>query len=98
MTVLEAALLRFEWLQLCYSVSSESRYGSGSQLVFTISLVKGLLYMVPADERLIHAHEVNVCNVVHEEEELGLSTRRLCDELMHLLQRWHVRHRQRNGT
>ena len=25
-TVLEAALLRFEWLQLCYSISAQTRY------------------------------------------------------------------------
>ena len=46
--------------------------------------------MVPADERRVHAHEIDVCNVVHKEEELCLSTRRLCNELMHLLKRWHV--------
>ena len=32
MTVLEAALLRFEWLQLCYSISAQTRYASGCQL------------------------------------------------------------------
>ena len=46
--------------------------------------------MVPANERLIDAHEVNVGNVVHKEEELCLSTWRLCNQLMHLLERWHV--------
>ena len=90
MTVLEAALLRFEWLQLCYSISSQTGYSRGGQLVFAMPVMKGLLYMVPANERLIHAHEINVCNVVHKEEELCLSTWRLCNQLMHLLERWHV--------
>ena len=90
MTVLEAALLRFEWLQLCYSISSQTGYGRGGQLVFAMPVMKRLLYMVHANERLIHAHEVNVCNVLHKEEELCLSTWRLGNQLMHLLERWHV--------
>ena len=46
--------------------------------------------MVSANERIIHAHEINICNVAHKEEELGLSTWGLCNQLVHLLQRWHV--------
>ena len=65
MTVLEAALLRFEWLQLCYSISSQTGYGRGGQLVFAILVMKGLLYVVSANERLIHAHEIYIYNVVH---------------------------------
>ena len=75
MAVREASLLRFEWLQLCDPVSSEAGYGRGSQLIFAMSVMKGLVYMVPADERLIHAHEIDVRNVVHKEEELRLSPR-----------------------
>ena len=75
MTVLEAALLRFEWLQLCYSISSQTGYGRGGQLVFAMLVMKRLLYVMPANEREVHAHEVNVCNVVHKQEELCLSTR-----------------------
>ena len=90
MTVLEAALLRFEWLQLGYSISSETGYGRGSQLVFKMSVMKCSLYMVPADERRVHAHEIDVCNVVHKEKELCLSTWRLCNQLVHLLKRRHA--------
>ena len=46
--------------------------------------------MVFADERLIHGHDINIRNVVHKKEELCLSTWRLCNQLMHLLERWHV--------
>jgi hypothetical protein len=42
-------------------------------------VMKGFLYMVSADERRVHAHEIDVCNVVHKEKELCLSTRRLCN-------------------
>ena len=90
MTVLEAALLRFEWLQLCYSVSSQTGYGRGGDLVFAMFATKGLCYVVSADERLIHAHEMNIYNVIHKKEELRLSTWRLCNQLVHLLERWHV--------
>ena len=49
-----------------------------------------LLHMVSADETEIHVHEVDVSNIVHKEEELCLSTWRLGNQLMHLLERWHV--------
>ena len=74
MTVLEAALLRFEWLQLCYSKSSETGHGRGGQLVFAVSVMERLLHMVPTNEGEVHAHEIDVCNVVHQKEELCLST------------------------
>ena len=90
MTVLEAPLLRFEWLQLCYSVSSQTGYGRGGQLVFAMFVMKGLCYLVSADERVIHAHEIDIYNVIHKKEELRLSTWRLCNQLVHLLERWHV--------
>ena len=60
MTVLEAALLRFEWLQLCYSVSSQTVYGRGGQLVLAMFVMKGLCYLVSADVRVIHAHEIDI--------------------------------------
>ena len=90
MTVREAAFLRFEWLQLCYFVSSQTGYGRGGQLVFAMFVMKGLLYVVSADERLIHVHEIDICNVIHKKEELRLSTWRLFNQLVHLLWRWHV--------
>ena len=43
------------------------------------------------NEREVHAHEIDICNVVQKKEELGLSTWRLCNQLVHLLKRWHVR-------
>ena len=89
MTVLEAALLRFEWLQLCYPISSQTGYGRGGQLVFAMCMMKGLPNVMSANEGVIHAHEVNVCNVVRKKEELCLRTRRLCNQLVHLLERWH---------
>ena len=52
--------------------------------------MRRLLYVVSANERIIHAHEINICNVVHKKKELGLSTWRLCNQLVHLLERWHV--------
>ena len=90
MTVLEAAFLRFEWPQLCYSISSQTGYTRGGQLVFAMLVMKGLVYFVSANERPVHAHEVDICNVVHKKEELCLSTWRLCNPLVHLLERWHV--------
>ena len=90
MTVLEAALLRFEWLQICYSLSSQTGYGRGGQLVFAMFVMKGCCYLVSADERIIHAHELNIYNVIHQKEELRLSTWRLCNQLVHLLERRHV--------
>ena len=48
-------------------------------------------HIVPAIERVIDAHEVDVHNVVHQQEEFGLCSWRLCDELMHSLKRWHCR-------
>ena len=39
----------------------------------------------------IDAHEVDVCDVIHELEELDLRPRRLCNELVHTMQRWHVK-------
>ena len=56
MTVLEAACLRFEWLELCYSISSQTGYACGGQLVFAMLVMKGSLYMVSANERIIHVH------------------------------------------
>ena len=90
MAVLEAALLRFEWLELCYSISSQTGYGRGGQLVFAMLVMKGLLYVVSANERKIHAHELDIYNVVHKKEELGLCPWRLCNQLVQLLERWHV--------
>ena len=68
MTVLEAALLRFEWLELCYSISSQTGYARGGQLVFAMLVTKGLLYLVSANERLLHTHEIDICNVVHKKK------------------------------
>ena len=42
-------------------------------------------------EGLIEAHEINVHDVVHELEELNLCPRGLRNELLHTVQRWHVR-------
>ena len=53
-------------------------------------VMKGFLYLVSANERPIHAHEIDICNVVHKKEELGLCPWRLCNQLVHLLERWHV--------
>ena len=90
MTVLEAPLLRFEWLQHCYSVSSQTGYARGGQLVLAMFVVEGLCHLVSADERIIHAHEVDINNVIHKKEELRLSTWRLCNQLVQLMERWHV--------
>ena len=70
MTVLEAALLRFEWLQLCYPISSETGYGRGGQLVLAMFAMKGLCYLVSVDVRVIHAHDMNIYNVIHKKDEL----------------------------
>ena len=53
-------------------------------------VMKGLVYTVPANERLIHAHEINIRDVVHEKEKLCLSTWRLCNQPVHLLKRRHA--------
>ena len=90
MTVLEAALLRFEWLQLCYPLSSQTWYGRGGQLVFAIFVMKGVMYVVSANERKTHADEIDICNVVHTKEELCLCAWRLCNRGVHLLERRHV--------
>ena len=90
MSVLETAPLRFERLQLCYPVSSQTGYGRGCQIILTIFVREGLLHLVSADVAVIHSHEVNVCNVIHKKEELGLCLGRLCNHLMHLLERRHV--------
>ncbi len=36
------------------------------------------------------AGSINIYNVIHEKEQLCLSTWRLCNQLVHLLERWHV--------
>ena len=38
----------------------------------------------------MHANEIHICNVVHKKEELCLGTRRLRNQSVHLLERWHV--------
>ena len=77
MTVLEAARLRFEWLQLRDSISAQTGNARGGQLVFAMLVMKRLLHVVSANERLIHAHEIDICNVVHKQKELGLCPWRL---------------------
>ena len=52
--------------------------------------MEGLLYVMSADEALIHTHEINIYDVIHEKEELGLCPGRLRNHLMHLLKRRHV--------
>ena len=52
----------------------QTGYGHGGQLVFAMLVVNGLCYLVSADEKIIHAHEVNIYNVIHKKEELRLST------------------------
>ena len=47
--------------------------------------------MVPPNRGAIDAHEIDVCDVIHELEELDLRPRRLCNELVHAMQRGHVR-------
>ena len=89
--VLETTLLRFERFKLCYSISSKAGYARRSQLVFAMFVMKRLLYMMSANKRLIHAHEVDVCDVTHELKELNLRPRRLCNELVHAMRRRHVR-------
>ena len=50
-----------------------------------------LLHVVPANEGAVDPHKVNVHDVVHELEELNLCPRGLRNELLHAVQRWHVR-------
>ena len=47
--------------------------------------------MMPPNQGAIYAHEIVVCDVIHELEELDLRPRRLRNELVHAMQRGHVR-------
>ena len=85
MAMLESPFLRFHAFQLSNSISTKRGHCRGSEGVFTVILVKALLHMMSTIEGLIEAHEINVHDVVHQEEELRLCTRRLCTHLMHAL-------------
>ena len=77
MSMGEASLLRFVGLRLCNALASEAGSRPRGELVFTIFVVKRLLHVVSADIRIANAHKKDIRYVVHEQEELGLRSRRL---------------------
>lgn len=52
--------------------------------------MEALPHMMPPIKRMVEAHEVDIHNVIHQEEELGLRSWRLRNQFVHVLQRWHV--------
>ena len=91
MTMLESALLRLHAFELCDSISNETSHSCRGKAVFASALMERLLHVVSAIEGVIHTHEVDIRNVIHEQKEFGLRSRRLRDELVHSLQRRHCR-------
>ena len=85
MAMLESPFLRFHAFQRSNSISAKRGHCRGSEGVFTFTLVEALLHMMSTIERLVEAHEINVHDVVHQEEELRLCTRRLRNHFMHAL-------------
>jgi hypothetical protein len=89
--VLKAASLGLEGFEFRDAEASKAGYASGREAIFLECVVEEKRREVPANERAVDSHQVNVCDVVHELEELDLCPRGLRNELLHTMQRRHVR-------
>ena len=89
--VLKATGLRFEGFEFRDAEATKGRYASGRETVFLEGVAEKFCHVVPANEGPVDPHKVNVRDVVHELEELHLCPRGRRNELLHAVQRWHVR-------
>ena len=71
--VLKATGLGLEGLEFRNAEAPKAWYAGGSEVIFLVSIVGSTLHMVPANERTIDPHEVDIHDVVHELEELDLA-------------------------
>ena len=60
-------------------------------MVFLKCVVEEKRHVVPANEGAADPHKINISDVVHELEELYLCPRGLRNELLHAMQRRHVK-------
>ena len=89
--VLKATGLRLEGFEFRDAEAPKAGYASARETVFSEGVTENLRHVVPANEGAVDPHKVNVHDVVHELEELNLCPRGLRNELLHAVQRWHVR-------
>ena len=82
-TMLKAAALGFERFEFRNAEATKAWCASGSEAVFLESMVEEKRHVVPANERTIDPHEIDIHDVVHEFKELDLCPRGLRDELAH---------------
>ena len=75
MTTLEATALGLEGLKLRNAIATEAGHTRGCERVFLESVIEEHRHMVPANPAAIDAHEIDVCNVIHERDELDLCPR-----------------------
>ena len=80
-----------ERLKFRNAIATEAGHTSGCERILLESVAEEQRHMVPANRGAMNAHDIYVCDVIHDLEELGLRPRRLCNELMHAMQRGHVR-------
>ena len=75
MAMLEATALGLEGLKLRNAIATEARHTGACEMIFLETVAEKGRHMVPANRGAIDAHEIDVCDVIHELEELVLRTR-----------------------
>ena len=68
MTMLKATTLGLEGLKFRKAIATKARHTSGCERVFLESLVEEHRHMMSANGGATNAHEIDVCNVIHELE------------------------------
>ena len=73
--VLKAASLGLEGFEFRDAETSKAGNASGREAIFLECVVEEKRRIVPANERAVDSHQMNICDVVHELEELDLCPR-----------------------
>jgi hypothetical protein len=89
--VLKATGLGLEGFKFRDAEAPKAGYASGRETIFLEGVIEKKRHVVPANEGAVDPHKVNVCDVVHELEELDLCSRGLRNELLHAMQGRHLR-------
>ena len=90
MRVSEATFLRLKRFHLVLNEASKARLSTGAEIIFCVSVSYNVSTVV-ADVRAADGQEVTIYEVVHDQEDLGLSARMFCNQAVPFLKSAHLR-------
>ena len=73
MTVLKTPSLGLEGFEFPDAEAPKAGYASGRETIFLGCMVEERRHVVPANERAVDSHKIDISDVVHELEELNLT-------------------------